>query len=247
MDNTIAKHERIALQFSVGKDSLAMLHLMRKHWDRLTVYWVNTGDAFPESLEAVERVRAMVPHFVEIDGNQPQVIAQFGIPSDIVPVSATPIGMANGGAVLMQDRYSCCMRTVMLPLAQRMVEDGITLIVRGQKECDANKAPLRSGDVDEGIEYLFPLEDWSDEDVMTFLEEEGVELPRYYESMRSNPPCLSCSAWWDDGRAAYLKKHHPIHYDVYQQRLNAISHAVGGHIAAFNIEVSDDGRNTGSQ
>jgi phosphoadenosine phosphosulfate reductase len=242
MDTTIAKHARIALQFSGGKDSLAMLHLMRKHWDRMTVYWVNTGDAFPETLDLAERVRKMVPNFVEIDGNQPQVIAMHGIPSDIVPVSATPIGVSNGGhGVLMQDRYSCCMRTVMLPLARRMIDDGITLIVRGQKEADALKAPLRSGDVDEGIEYLFPLEDWTDEDVMTFLEEEGIELPRYYESMRSNPPCLSCSAWWDDGRAAYMKQHHPLHYDLYQQRLNTISDAVGGHIAAFNIEVSDGG------
>ncbi|MFM0170609.1 phosphoadenosine phosphosulfate reductase family protein [Paraburkholderia sediminicola] len=97
MHNTITKHERIALQFSGGKDSLAMLHLMRKHWDRMTVYWVNPGDAFPETIALVESVRALVPHFVEIAANQPQVIAQFDIPMDLLPASATSIGLSGCG------------------------------------------------------------------------------------------------------------------------------------------------------
>src|SRR4051794_2827006 len=116
MHRTITKHERIALQFSGGKDSLAML-LMREHWDKLTVYWVKTGDAFPETIALVESVRALAAHFVEIAGNQPQVIAQFGIPTDLLPASATSIGLSGCGRDdgLMQDRYSCCMRTIMLP------------------------------------------------------------------------------------------------------------------------------------
>ena len=38
------RHERIALQFSGGKDSLALWGLMRPHLDRVVVYHVDTGD-----------------------------------------------------------------------------------------------------------------------------------------------------------------------------------------------------------
>ena len=48
---------KTALQFSGGKDSLACIHLMRSHWDTLTVYHVDTGDLLPEVREIVDRRR----------------------------------------------------------------------------------------------------------------------------------------------------------------------------------------------
>ena len=65
-------HERIALQVSGGRDSLACFYLLKDAGllDKVTVYWVNTGDAFPETIEIMDLVRDMTPHFVEISGNQ---------------------------------------------------------------------------------------------------------------------------------------------------------------------------------
>src|SRR5213076_1916096 len=124
MEDVLARHERIALQFSGGKDSLALLYLMRPFWDRLTVYWLDTGDAFPETAALVAEVEAMVPHFVTVHGIQPEVIAEFGLPSDLVPARSTPVGIAaTGTGILIQDRYSCCLRSLMLPLHGRMRAD----------------------------------------------------------------------------------------------------------------------------
>ncbi len=236
MHDIIDRHHKIALQLSGGKDSLACLWLMKPYWDRLTVYWCNTGDAFPETIAVMEQIRAMVPHFVEIAGNQPAVIAQFGIPTDILPASATPMGVANGG-VPMQDRYSCCLRSFMLPMHQRMLEDGITLIIRGQKNADALKGPLRSGDVDGGIEYLFPIEDWSARQVMDYLRQENAPIPRFYEVLDEAPDCMTCSAWWEKGAAKYLKRYHGGAYQEVQARLETIRVVVDGSIAHFNDEV----------
>lgn len=240
MQDIIERHERIALQFSGGKDSLACLYLMRSYWDRLTVYWLNTGAAFPETVALADQVRAMVPHFVEIAGDQPGVIAQHGIPSDIVPVNHTPIGIMAGASAgpLIQDRYSCCFKTIMVPIYERMVADGITLIIRGQKNADHLKGTLRSGHVENGVEYLFPIEDWTARQVLDYLREQDAQIPRFYEVMDSAPDCMTCSAYWETGAAAYLKRYHYPVYELVQQRLDVIKDAVAGHIAAFNVEVA---------
>ena len=238
-DATLDRHERIALQFSGGKDSLACLYLMRPFWDRLTVYWCDTGDAYPETIALAEQVRAMVPRFERIAGRQPETIAQFGIPTDILPVSATPMGViGSGGGIPMQDRYSCCLRSIMLPLHERMLADGITLIIRGQKNADGLKGILRSGDVDGGIEYLFPIEDWDDRTVMAYLREQDAPIPRFYEMLNDAPDCLSCSAWWSKREGSYRKRYHHQHYQEYQRRLDIIKEAVGEHIATFNQEIA---------
>lgn len=241
MIETLDRHSKIALQVSGGRDSLASLYLMRPYWDRLTVYWLNTGDAFPETVAVMDEVRALVPHFVEIAGKQPETVRDFGIPTDILPVSGTPIGiMGAGTGTLMQDRYSCCWRSLMEPMHRKMMDDGITLIVRGQREDDRLKAPIQTGSVIDGIEYLFPIEAWTAEEVNIYLETEiGIELPKFYQTMKITPDCMTCSAWWEENRAQYLKANHPEKYELYQNRLEIIRTAVAVSIEHFNIEVKE--------
>lgn len=239
MQSIIDRHENIALQVSGGKDSIACLYLMRPFWDRLTVYWCSTGDVFPETQAIMDQVRAMVPRFVEITGDQPSVVAGHGLPSDIVPASHTPVGMlGSGGQTLIQDRYSCCARVFMWPMHERMVADGITLVIRGQKDADSLKAPLRSGDVDMGIEYLFPIQDWSTEGVMSYLRQENAPIARFYEMLDSAPDCMTCSAYWEHGAAKYLKRYHYPQFQIVQERLHEINVAIAPSIAAFNKEVN---------
>ena len=238
-DAIIARHERIALQVSGGRDSIACLYLLKPYWDRLTVYWLDTGAAYPETVSLISEIADMVPHFARIEGRQPQVIAQFGLPTDILPVSSTPMGIAGSGkGVAMQDRYSCCLRSIMMPLHERMVKDGITLLIRGQKNADRLKSIVRSGEVHNGIEYLFPIEQWDARQVMRFLEDEGAPIPRFYEMLNGAPDCMTCSAWWEEGAVKYLRRYHYEQYLENQQRMDIINKSVGEHIAAFNQEVA---------
>ena len=168
------------------------------------------------------------------------MVAEYGIPSDIVPVSRTPLGLLVSQAreTLMQDRYSCCARSMMQPTHQRMVDDGITLIIRGQKNSDTLKASTRSGEVHDGMELLYPIQDWTAAQVMGYLVSQGAPIPRFYEMMDSAPDCMTCSAYWESGAAAYLKRYHHRHFGVVQERLDEINRAVGFHIESFNKEVS---------
>lgn len=229
IDSVMARHERVALQFSGGKDSIATLLLMQPWWDRLTVYWLNTGDPFPEVIEIVDRVRGVVPRFIEVDGARDEVVRQFGYPSDVISYSSSAAAHYLGVAetALLQDRFSCCARVVMQPLHQRMIDDGITLIVRGQRNDEQFKGIHRSGDTADGFEVLYPIEDWSAEQVFGFIKAQGWDIPRYYtEGMPHSGDCLVCTAWVGDGRGAYLKRHHPEAFKRYKAQLAVVTQAV---------------------
>lgn len=236
----IKRHKKIALQFSGGRDSLAVLYLMRDYWDAITVYWLNTGCPFPETLDIMSMVRRDVPSFVEVKSDQWSVAEKYGMPSDVLPASSTMLGViAEGDGIVLQDRYSCCCRTIMEPMHSRMREDNITLIIRGQKNADRFKSPAKSGFVENGIELYFPIQDWTNDDVMSFLAESGIPIPRFYQHMNSMPDCMDCTAWWDDGRAEYMHKYHPEAYKKYVARLGVIGSAISKHVEFFNREIEN--------
>lgn len=228
-DYVIKKHSKIALQFSGGRDSFAVLHLMRPYWDRLTVYHLNSGNQYPEVTAAVQRVAEMVPNFKEIEGSVKHVHDIVGWPSDLVPVENTKFAHQYAGKRkdVLIDRYTCCFLAIMRPMHEAMVQDGITLIIRGQRNDDADIGPMRSGSKANGFEFLFPIEDWSAKQVMRYLKELNVELPPFYdEGLTSTPDCLHCTAWLEHGAIPYLRKHYPLEYNIVSTRLHRIREAV---------------------
>lgn len=220
--------KRVALQFSGGKESLVLLHMMQPYWDSLTVYHCNSGDSFPENDELVAAVKSIVPHFVEVMGRRPQVEQQLGWPSDIVPAESTLMGkLAGSDALRLVDRYTCCYESKMRPLHERMHADGIQVILRGQRNDDSVRSPVRSGDVVDGFQIFYPLADFSRDQVFIYLNEHGIPLPRFYqEGMTTGSDCLHCTAWLEDGQNKYLKKHHPQAATIVFQRLSEITKAV---------------------
>ena len=228
-DSVLSRHERIALQFSGGKDSIAVLYVMKPYWDRVTVYFCNSGDPLPETLEIWNVIRDMVPNSVEIQGARKETASSLGLPSDVVPTTSTWYGrnIAGDTGFPIVDRYTCCLFSIMQPLHDQMVKDGVTLIIRGQRNADKNKSPVRSGDVKDGIEFLFPIQEWSDREVFDYLTEVSAPVPPYYDAgMSSAPDCLGCTAWLEHGLPQYLKKKHPAQSAVTTQNLVRIARAV---------------------
>jgi 3'-phosphoadenosine 5'-phosphosulfate sulfotransferase (PAPS reductase)/FAD synthetase len=202
------------LQFSGGKDSLACLHLLESRWSEITVVWMNTGAAFPETIAQMEAVRALVPKFVEIKSSQS--IERDGYPADVLPIASTSMGQQFEGERTrrFQSRYSCCAAAQWIPMQQAMRDMGATVVIRGQKRADDRTNRIPSGTVIEGVRYEFPIEDWTDERVIDYLTSLGVELPANYQYMNTGLDCWNCTAYLDQnaGKFDYMREHHPDKY-----------------------------------
>lgn len=230
-------HDRIALHFSGGKDSLACVHLMRANWDKITLYHVDTGDLLPEIREIVDAVANMVPRFVRINTDSGRWMGDVGLPSDLVPTSSTPMGLMIGeSAQRIVDRFECCAQNLWAPMHQKMAQDGITLVIRGTKRADIARLPAENGPTGAGYDLWLPLLDWSHEDVFAYLREVGAPICRVYEHKVNAPECATCPAWWSEGRAAYLKAHHPELHAAYRAKLERVSREIAPHWEALRVE-----------
>ena len=238
MREFLQRHAHVALSLSGGKDSLACLHLFRPHWDQLTVYWLNTGDAFPETIKFMRQVRDMVPHFKEVRGLRDEVVATGGWPSDVVPHGYSAEDQVGFGPTpfKLQSRLSCCYRSMMLPLYRAMLGDGVTCAIRGKRRDEDDKTGLESGHVTpEGMELCFPILDWTSADVRSYLASVGVPLPKFYEYGDHSIDCMHCTAFWGDGHAKYLAAEHPGAYTEYVRRIRLIKTAVANQMAACEV------------
>lgn len=229
MNTLFDRHQRIVLQFSGGKDSLATLAWCRPYWDRLIVLWLNTGAALPETIQQMAAIRTLVPHFREVRSNQPAQLERHGYPADLLPSSHTELGCLADGVrhPLLQPYFQCCHDNLWLPLHQATFDLGATLIIRGQRQEETKKAPLRSGDVIDGIEYFFPLEDWSGAQVRAYLAQQEIALPPHYAAFDSSLDCWSCTAYLGEniGKLGYLEQAHPALGAELRRRITLIRDA----------------------
>lgn len=238
--SVLERHQNIVLQFSGGKDSVACLLLLREHLHRITVLWLNSGETLPEHVAQMERVRALCPHFVEVRTNVAKSHAEYGYPVDLLPLrnDRHVQFLAQQDRVPLQGFMACCMTNMMQPMHAATVQSGATLIIRGQKRSDGHKSPLSSGDVRDGLEFWFPIEDWSHDEVLDYVA--GSEfLPEYFERHHTSLDCWSCTAYLGDHawKREYLHKHHPEKAAVLEQRISIIRKEIMSelkHMEAFD-------------
>jgi 3'-phosphoadenosine 5'-phosphosulfate sulfotransferase (PAPS reductase)/FAD synthetase len=237
----LGAHERVGLSFSGGKDSLACVYLLRDAGllDRVTIYHNDTGDLLPEVREIVEHVKGFAPRFVHLRQDVLGWIAENGLPSDLVPYTAHPFASVVGDRAPIVSRYDCCYRHLMLPLWERIKADGITLLIRGTRHGDFPRLPVLSGDAADGVEFLYPIQEWAPEQVFAYLRSVGAPICRVYETGHQAPECARCTAWQSVGMGAYLRRYHPELFADYRARLNVVLGAVGPVAATLAAEAME--------
>ena len=234
----LSRFSNPALLFSGGKDSLALLYLLRDQLEHLTVYHLDTGDLCPETRAVVAEVRQWIPHFVEVQTDSRKWREANGMPTDLLPTSSEFLGVAYGmSATRMTSRFQCCWANIMKPMHDQLYADGVDCVIRGTKTADTGKVPFEG----QGPDYyvMLPIRDWSHEKVFEFLKSVGAPVNPIYENFRatSAPECLTCTAWWDDGKGAYLKSRHPAEHAVYRANLLTIKKSLQSHLADLEREL----------
>lgn len=229
MHDVFDRHQLACLQFSGGKDSLACLWLIEPWWAKTVVLWVNTGAAFPETLELMEKVRAMVPHFLEERTDQPAQVKRKGYPVDVLPIVHHKHFPLNRHPRL-QGFLDCCYENIMEPAEAATKRLGATLVIRGQKDADCLKGTLQSGQKADGQEFLYPIESWTDEEVFSYLKQTPLGVPAHYDQVGTSLDCWSCTAYLGDnlGKMRYLRDKHPEWHSTMTGRLTLIRDAVRG-------------------
>lgn len=239
---TLERHERVACGVSGGKDSTATAWLLRPHWDRIRFYHLDCGDALPEVRAVVDELHGILPNLTVVKRDVHAWIAANGLPSDLVPYTSDHLGQCISQAPRLVPLQACCWANIMQPLHERIKADGNTLVIRGTKRADMKRLPMQSGQVLDGIELLLPLEHWTNADVMAYLREQGAPIAAAYDYFEDMADCATCSAWWGEKRAAFLRQRHPELFQRYRERMAAVLEAVGPVTAALASELKELGR-----
>lgn len=232
------RHQNVALMFSGGKDSIACLDLVKDYLDRTLVVWNNTGANFPEIVEYINEVKNRVPNFLEIRTNQPESIRLNGYPVDVLPINFSSLGQActTDKPLKLRSYFDCCAENFWIPCNTKMKELNVTGIIRGQRLSESHKSPVKSGDVLDGIEYYFPIQNWSDEDVIKYLEASNVVIDERLKMSHSSLDCWNCTAYLNDSqeRMQYIKNRHPEKFQEIVKVVKQIDNAIKAEAVGIN-------------
>jgi 3'-phosphoadenosine 5'-phosphosulfate sulfotransferase (PAPS reductase)/FAD synthetase len=236
LDTFFSRHDRVALMFSGGRDSIACLHLVKPYMDKVTVVWANTGANFPEIESYMDVVRSQVPRFLEVFTDQAKSIEANGYPTDVLPISYVQFGqlLTSPKPIKLRASYDCCAENFWNPVEAKIRELGMTGVIRGQRADEFYRSPVVSGHVYNGVEYVFPISDWSSEDVLSYLREQGEEITERLQMAHSSLDCWNCTAFLSgsEDRMKYVKKHYPEKYEkvvhIFKQIDNAVTSEMAG-------------------
>lgn len=196
----------------------------------MVVLWVNSGAPFPQVTEQMAEVKAMVPHFLEVRANVFKQNEIFGIPTDVLAENSTLKGQFLTGKreVMLQSWINCVNENLWIPMTAAIEQIQPKIVYRGQKKSDKTPQYLKSGEKVHGVQYIYPIDDWTDDDVWKFLRENNIPVPSYYEFSIDSLDCWHCTAWMEKKRGPinWLKEHDPEKYEYVVSNINKIKSEV---------------------
>ena len=212
----------VLVGFGGGRDAIALVQLCEPYKERTTLLWGNTGH-MGEHVESF--IRGYGDAFRLQEVRSPDLFAYWkiaGIPTDLLPVTNA---MGRSG-VPMQPWARCCntMRVEPLTAFLRGLEAPVVFL-SGARKADGGPLtdiidPANPTLTEGNITTVFPLWNWTDEDVRAFVESEALALPaQYTKGLPSSLRCITCPHGMTKERMGYLSETYPAAAQVARSAL----------------------------
>lgn len=226
--SAIDRHQRAALLFSGGKDSMVLAHLAEPFRDRLVLLWVNTQGHLPHMVEHVRKYGETF-QLVELASNYAERFIESGLPSLIVPMERAAAWQSlqfkpDTERPLIADWLSCCSALRWRPIENYLQQNrDLTLLMHGQRREDGF-ASRGNG----SCETLLPLWDWSTDEILEYVRGQGLQLPaQYAEGAASSLECgACCTAEVTPEHRRFLSRHYPRIAEEFGTALSLVYGAV---------------------
>lgn len=225
----------LIIQFSGGRDSMALLGLVREVTDNFVCAYMATGTEFKGVVKFVKEtcqnlgVRLIISHPGMHKGNIFKRIEQFQ--------SFPNLGSFNGGG----KRLWCCRDLKLRPqkkLLTQLFGRGAFYKLEGIRRAESNRRmviykeytgnPIRPDQEHGGSFEVFPILAWCDEDVLNYLELKGLPTSSLYREFGVSG-CAWCPFYGPEIYSRVLAKF-PNQYDrwiEWEEKLNQPS-VMGG-------------------
>jgi phosphoadenosine phosphosulfate reductase len=208
--------DKCAVACSFGKDSMAVLYLVREVAPNILVEFTNTGVEFPETLQHRDRVvKEWNLNYVEAqnhDTNFWKIVEEYGWP-DI---------RWNGSRGSHGPK--CCDLLKEQPAWECLNARGIKCIFTGITAAESRNRWMlqrRCGDYyytkTQGFWKCHPIMDWTEEEVWQFTKENQIPVNPFYERCpNQRVGCMPCSGYlhWE----AKMAEAFPKMYRLVQKR-----------------------------
>ena len=206
---------------SFGKDSSAVLHMIRPWLHKTLVAFIDCGGMYPDIVQWADIVGKTLPHFIHYNapGNIWDDIKHKGW---MVDAEFTALG--RYGKILHADPLAkdhklrswaeCVAERFWVPAAKLATFYNADLMISGERSDDrpfADDWEIRNN----GMNVIRPIFGWTDDDVWNYLDKHEISLPKTYQGRQKDRmdcfPCFGHNMSAD--RIRYMKKEYPDLYE----------------------------------
>jgi phosphoadenosine phosphosulfate reductase len=210
----LKENKKPSVSLSWGKDSVIMLHMIRKHCKNTFVLFANTGIEYPETYKY--RDLMLKDEFEDINYIETKPIKDFW-------TCVKEYGYPHYRMTNEQDKNKrqpkCCIYLKEKPLDDKKKELGIDLNfigLMGTESMNRRRLFMRLGAYyykkKDKMNVCLPLMIWTDNDVLRYIKENKIIINPLYKQM-NRTGCMFCSGFknWKKVMAKYNKNMYSVY------------------------------------
>lgn len=170
---------KFTMATAFGPEGMCILHMLSQISPQTSVFNLDTGYQFAETLKLRERVKAR--YGIEVEMKRPkQTVAEYEA--------------ENGGPVYSRDPNRCCFDRKISVLQEAAVGfDAWASAIRRDQTPDRAAAPIVGWDKKFGLVKVSPLANWTKKDVWSLITKEDIPYNPLHDEGYTSIGCQPCT------------------------------------------------------